>query len=156
MHFNFSPLSSSEFSSVAQKPDRFIPKPPFPLASQPLSFVDYFSSASSQDFIHSTCLEGFFLIDFHKNWFILSKDIWNTHTHTHICWWKYCLAEGHCLKKELLYRITSLGGGCVGRCQVSCLYPASSHSRIPVLGDQQRHHVALHTSWKSLPEEGKL
>lgn len=82
MHFNFSPLSSPEFSSVAQKPDWFIPKPPFPLASQPLSFVDYFSSASSQDFIHSTCLEGFFLIDFHKNWFILSKDIWNTHTHT--------------------------------------------------------------------------
>ena len=38
-----------------------------------LSFVDYFSSTCSQDFVHSTCLEGFFLIDFHKNWFILRK-----------------------------------------------------------------------------------
>ena len=47
----------------------------------------------------------------------------HTHTHTHLLV-EVLLAEGHCLKKELLYRIISLGGGGVwggGRSAVSFL-----------------------------------
>lgn len=57
-----------------------------------------------------------------------------THTHT-FAGWKYCLAEINVVKKELLYRIISLGGGVWegGRSTVSILLVPTAE--FPVLGD---------------------